>query len=119
MTAVTGRHCAPAPARPRRTLASVIWDFLRHHQAEEEAAPVPPPGAAMLGLYGIPDGWTVAGSGGFAVLVPPPAPRHASGEQIPCGGRNLGTLPRKRTADRPPWETAQFPAVLAQMRGTE
>jgi hypothetical protein len=53
-------------------------------------------------------------SGGFAVLVPP-APRHADG-RVRCGGRNLGTLPRLRTAGRPPWETAQFPAVASGVR---
>jgi hypothetical protein len=110
VTAVAARHAA----RRRLSLAALI-SFLRHGPAEEEtAAPAPAAGAAALGLYGVPDGWAVGESGGFAVLVPP-APRHADG-RVRCGGRNLGTLPRLRTADRPPWETAQFPAVASGVR---
>ena len=96
------------PARRRSPLAALL-SFLRRGPAEEgRAVPAPPQGTALLT---VPDTWTaVVSRDGLTVLVPP-VPRHASAERVYCGGRSLGTLPRRRTPDRPPWQTAQFPEV--------
>jgi hypothetical protein len=59
-------------------------------------------------LVDVPAGWATDERG----VLQPPVPRHASSERINCGGRMTAqAVPRKRTADRQPWDTDRFAVI--------
>lgn len=103
----TGGHCAPP---------SVLVSFFRRvlrmpwrKPAAPEGSTSPSGAGAPATLLDVPVGWTVSPSGSLIPPYPVASGRHASSARVACNSVQDRTIPRKRTADHPPWVTAAFP----------